>query len=145
MESLLHSEVIDEVAAAEGDERERVAELNLMAGKRAKNASAYASALKYLIAGAGLVAEDSWERRYDLAFAIELNRAECEFLIGDLAAAEARLSALSHRTGNLFTDVLVIGSGVAGAAGVAGVVDSARPFATRLRLAVRGSGHSHAR
>ena len=83
------------------EERERVAELNLMAGKRAKSASACSSALKYLIAGAGLVAEDCWERRYDLAFALELHRAECEFLIGDLATAEERLSRLSRRTDSL--------------------------------------------
>src|SRR5216684_561462 len=34
------------------DEREQLAELNLIAGKRAKASTAYASALKYLIAGA---------------------------------------------------------------------------------------------
>jgi predicted ATPase/signal transduction histidine kinase len=88
------------------EEREQVAELNLRAGKRAKNASAYASALKYLVAGAELV-EDCWERRYDLAFALELNRAECEFLIGDLVAAEERLLRLSHRTGNLVDEAAV--------------------------------------
>ena len=36
------------------EERERVAELNLIAGKRAKVSTAYASALNYLIAGAGI-------------------------------------------------------------------------------------------
>ncbi|MER8447646.1 AAA family ATPase [Mesorhizobium sp. M1066] len=95
-----------EMIAAQA-ERDRVAELNLMAGKRAQNASAYASALKYFIAGAALVTEDCWERRYDLAFALELRRAECEFLIGDLAAAEARLSALSRRTVNLVDEAAV--------------------------------------
>ena len=76
-----------------------MAELNLVAGKRAKAATAYASALNYFVAGA-LAAEDCWERRYDLAFALELHRAECEFLTGDLAAAEERLSALSRRAAN---------------------------------------------
>jgi signal transduction histidine kinase/GAF domain-containing protein len=88
-------------------EREQVAELNLMAGKRAKNASAYSSALKYLTAGAGLMAEDCWERLYDLAFALELHRAECEFLIGDLAAAEERLLRLSRRTRSLADEAAV--------------------------------------
>ena len=37
------------------DEREQLAELNLIAGKRAKASTAYASALKYLIAGASTV------------------------------------------------------------------------------------------
>ena len=89
------------------EERDQVAELNLMAGKRAKNASAYASALKYLVTGAGLVAKDCSERRYDLTFALELHRAECEFLIGDLAAAEERLLRLSRHTGNLADEAAV--------------------------------------
>ena len=37
------------------DEREQVAELNLIAGKRAKASTAYASALRYFIAGAAPV------------------------------------------------------------------------------------------
>ena len=46
------------------DEREQLAELNLMAGQRAKASTAYASALTYLIAGAALLADDGWERRH---------------------------------------------------------------------------------
>ncbi len=79
------------------DEREQLAELNLIAGKRAKASTAYTSALTYLVAGAALLAEDSWQRRHELAFALELNRAECEFLTGALAEAEQRLTALSAR------------------------------------------------
>ena len=76
-------------------EREQLAELNLIAGQRAKASAAYASALAYLTAGAALLAEDCWERRHELAFALELNRAECEFLTGALTEAEQRLAALS--------------------------------------------------
>ncbi|SIO47501.1 PAS domain S-box-containing protein [Bradyrhizobium erythrophlei] len=79
------------------DERYQLAEFNLIAGKRAKASTAYASALKYLIAGAALLADDCWERRHELAFSLEINRAECEFLTGELAAAEQRLAALSTR------------------------------------------------
>ena len=79
------------------DEREQLAELNLIAGKRAKLSTAYASALTYLVAGAALLAEDCWERRHELIFALELERAECEFLTGALAEAEQRLAALSTR------------------------------------------------
>jgi PAS domain S-box-containing protein len=79
------------------DEREQLAELNLIAGRRAKASTAYASALTYLVAGAALLAEDSWERRHELTFALELNRAECELLTGALAEAEQRLTALSAR------------------------------------------------
>ena len=79
------------------DEREQLAELNLMAGKRAKRSTAYASALTYLVAGAALLADDAWEERHELSFALELHRAECEFLTGALAEAERRLAALSAR------------------------------------------------
>src|SRR6202048_836237 len=75
--------------------REPLAELNLLAGQRAKATTAYASALTYLTAGAALLPEDSWERRHELTFALELNRAECEFLTGALAEAEERSTALS--------------------------------------------------
>ena len=43
------------------------------------------------------MAEDAWERRYDLIFALELGRAECEFLTGALTEAEQRLTVLSTR------------------------------------------------
>jgi PAS domain S-box-containing protein len=79
------------------DEREQVAELNLLAGKRAKASAAYASALKYLTAGAALLPDDAWECRHELSFELELHRAECEFLTGALAEAEQRLTTLSAR------------------------------------------------
>jgi PAS domain S-box-containing protein len=82
-------------------ERDRVAELNLIAGKRAKTSTAYASALNYLAAGRALLTEDSWERQYELTFSIEYHQAECEVLTADLAAAEQRLIMLSRRAGNL--------------------------------------------
>jgi PAS domain S-box-containing protein len=79
------------------EEREQLAELNLIAGNRAKAATAYDSALLYLNAGATLLQPDCWERRRQLAFALELNRSECEFLTGVLAEAEQRLISLSAR------------------------------------------------
>ena len=78
-------------------EREQLAALNLLAGERAKASTAYVSALNYLTAGAALLAEDCWVRRRELPFALELNRAECEFLTGALAEAEQRLAVLSAR------------------------------------------------
>jgi PAS domain S-box-containing protein len=82
------------------DEREQAAELNLIAGKRAKAATAYSSALNYFIAGAALLADDCWERQRELIFPLELQRAECEFLTGDLATAEKRLTLLSSYAAN---------------------------------------------
>src|SRR5262249_15230113 len=79
------------------EEREQLAEFNLIAGKRAKASTAYVSALNYLVAGAALLSDDEWKPRPDLIFALELQRAECEFLTGELVAAEARLTMLSSR------------------------------------------------
>jgi serine/threonine protein kinase len=79
------------------EERERVAELNLTAGKRAKASSAYAAALQYFTTGRALLADNDWGRCYRLAFNLELNRAECEYLTGQFPSAEERLSALSQR------------------------------------------------
>ena len=96
------------------EEREQVADLNLRAGKRARTSTAYASALTYFAAGRALLRDDCWERQYPLAFDLELHLAECEFLTGELAAAEKRLSVLVGRA----VDVVL------------------RAAVTRLRLAV---------
>ena len=89
------------------EERDQLAELNLIAGKRAKGSSAYASALTYLNAGAALLAEDSWEQRHELTFALDLNRAECEFLTGQTQVTEERLTALSKRAATTVEHAIV--------------------------------------
>jgi PAS domain S-box-containing protein len=89
------------------EERERVAELNLIAGQRAQTSTAYASALAYFSAGHGLLTENSWESRYPLMFALEFHRAECEFLSSDLRAAEQRLAELANRAAALVDSAAV--------------------------------------
>jgi predicted ATPase len=79
------------------EEQERVAELNLAAGRRARRATAYGSALAYFVAGTALLGDDAWAHRHALVFALELGRAECEYLTGALAAAEERLAMLAER------------------------------------------------
>jgi PAS domain S-box-containing protein len=88
-------------------EREQVAELNLVAGKRAKSATAYASALRYLTTGRTLLGENAWEECHQRTFQLELNRAECEYLTGKLALAEEHLSALSTRAQSIFESAAV--------------------------------------
>jgi predicted ATPase/signal transduction histidine kinase/FixJ family two-component response regulator len=84
-----------------GEEREQLAEFNLIAARRAKAATAYASALNYLATGAALLPSDAWECRGELTFALDLHRAECEFLTGALVEAEARLAELTSRASSL--------------------------------------------
>jgi PAS domain S-box-containing protein len=78
-------------------EAERVADLNLVAGRRARSSTAYDAALKYLRAGRALLVEETWEHNYALAFAIECLVAECELLTADRVAAEKRMLDLVHR------------------------------------------------
>ena len=82
-------------------ERQKVAELNLLAGRRAKMATAFAMALAHFSAGEAMLAEDRWERYYALSFALALHRAECEFLTGEQAAAKTRLAELAGRAATL--------------------------------------------
>jgi predicted ATPase len=77
------------------EEREQLAEFNLIAGKRAHASSAYVSALNYLTAGAALLTEDGWQPRRELSFAMELATAHCEFASGAITEAEKRLLTLS--------------------------------------------------
>ena len=82
----------------------RLAELNLIAGRRKFLADYFFKAsarFKYLITGAELLGDHAWERRRDLAFALQLERAGCELLTGALAAADERLTALSGRAVNM--------------------------------------------
>jgi predicted ATPase/signal transduction histidine kinase len=99
-------EIVNQFARAlpaidDPSEQALVAERYLAAGKRAKTSSAYASALAYLAAGRALLEEDSWTRRYQLTFELEVNRAECEIVGGELAVAEERLAQLMAHAATL--------------------------------------------
>jgi PAS domain S-box-containing protein len=91
------------------EEREQLAEFNLLAGRRAQASSAYVSALNYLTAGAALLTGDGWQPRRELSFAVELARAHCEFASGAIAEAEKRLRTLSTRAVTTAERVAVAG------------------------------------
>jgi predicted ATPase/signal transduction histidine kinase len=78
-------------------ERDRLAELNLLAGQRAKSTGAYTSGAQYFSAGSALLGNDAWERSHDLAFGLELGASECQYLSGKRDEAEQTLSILAHR------------------------------------------------
>lgn len=88
------------VGLVTAEERVAVAELNLAAGRRAKESTAYSSALAYLAAGRALLTESAWSNCYELMFGLELLTAECELLAGDTAASENRFSFLARRAAN---------------------------------------------
>ncbi|MFP3794771.1 AAA family ATPase [Paraburkholderia sp. SIMBA_027] len=75
--------------------RLRVGLLNLRAAQRARAASAYATALNYLVAGSEILDETAWQTHYREKFSLELLLAECTFLAGNPGDAESRLRALA--------------------------------------------------
>jgi predicted ATPase/signal transduction histidine kinase len=61
-------------------EKEEIARLNLKAGQKAKAATAYEAAVKYLDTGLKQLSSDCWEKQYDLTLALYEEIVEAEFL-----------------------------------------------------------------
>lgn len=86
----------------DSEERQKLANLNLVAAQKAKAGMAFDPALKYLAAGVGLLDDDSWRTQYPLTFALHLELSECQNLIGNFDAAEALFDeTLQHARTNL--------------------------------------------
>ncbi|WP_392480868.1 AAA family ATPase [Nostoc sp. C110] len=64
----------------EPGEREHLARLNLIAGCKAKNSTAYATAVEYLKVAMLLLPINAWQSSYDLALAVYESAAEAEYL-----------------------------------------------------------------
>jgi PAS domain S-box-containing protein len=79
---------------SEWPEKVRAAELNLVAGRKAKASTAYGAASTYLAAGIGVLSDDGWQRCYDLTLNLFLERAECEILSSNLEQAAGLVEAL---------------------------------------------------
>jgi predicted ATPase/signal transduction histidine kinase/tRNA A-37 threonylcarbamoyl transferase component Bud32 len=64
-------------------EKLELAKLNLMAGKKAKLATAYEASVRYLNIGLELITVDSWHSDYTLTLSLHVEAAEAEYLIGN--------------------------------------------------------------
>ncbi|MCU0846471.1 MAG: trifunctional serine/threonine-protein kinase/ATP-binding protein/SpoIIE family protein phosphatase [Spirochaetes bacterium] len=73
---------------ASDSERMKIAGLNLLAGKKAKDSTAYSSARNYLKAAVSLLDSKSWYSEYRTTFEIHRELMECEYLNGNFADAE---------------------------------------------------------
>jgi diguanylate cyclase (GGDEF)-like protein/PAS domain S-box-containing protein len=70
-------------------EKIELAQLNLAAGKKAKNATAYTVAEQYLNLGLNNLSEKAWKTDYDLTLSLYKEKAEVEYLNGDFEKSEA--------------------------------------------------------
>ena len=66
------------------DEREKLANLNLDAGRKAKASAAYRPAFGYLQAGINLLEDQPWQNQYELTLALYSEFTEAAYLMGDL-------------------------------------------------------------
>lgn len=61
-------------------EKDKLARLNLIAGRKAKNAAAYETAIKYIEIGLELLSSQSWDTQYELILAIHVEAVELQYL-----------------------------------------------------------------
>ena len=79
-------------------ERDRLAELNLVAGRKAKAATAYDAATHYFATGASLLPSDDPDHpQAAVSFELGLELASCELLTGQFEASKTRLTLLEAR------------------------------------------------
>lgn len=77
-----------------------LAELNLLAGQKAKLSNAFDSALKYIGLGVELLTDDSWSSHYQLAFELHLEQAICLHLTGEIVTAENLFTTIVEKAQN---------------------------------------------
>jgi len=75
-------------------EKQQLARLNLRAGKKAKNSTAYNTAYKYLSLGISILPANSWQNDYRLTWKLHLEAAECALLCGYFQAMQ-RLNSIA--------------------------------------------------
>jgi predicted ATPase/tRNA A-37 threonylcarbamoyl transferase component Bud32 len=88
-------------------ERDEIAKLNLMAGKKAKAATAYVAAVDYLNTGLNLLNVDSWQSNYDLTLALHEEAAEAAYLNGDFPKMEQLAEEVLNRAKTVLDKVKV--------------------------------------
>ncbi len=92
-------------AIADPDERDRLIGLNLLAGRRAKSASAFGRAAEYLQIGIDLLPDGAWTTHYTLTRDLYTEAAECYYLSGDFDRMEALIAILLDRAQDLLEKV----------------------------------------
>jgi PAS domain S-box-containing protein len=88
-------------------DRDELAQLNLIAGEKAKASTAYNSALRYFQTGLDLLADNCWQTQYDLTLALYSLAAETAYLNGRLEQMEQLVSRVLENVRTLEAKIKV--------------------------------------
>jgi len=88
-------------------ERDKLAELNLLAGQKAKAATAYSAAVEYFNVGRKLLAIDSWQSQYKLTLILHNEAVEATFLSGDFEQMQRLAEVVLQQAKTLLDQVKV--------------------------------------
>ncbi|NET37986.1 MAG: AAA family ATPase, partial [Cyanothece sp. SIO1E1] len=88
-------------------ERDQLARLNLMAGRKAIASTAQTAALGYFSLGLQLLTADSWQQHYDLTLALHEAAAEAAYLCGDFDQMERLIEVVLQTAQTLLDKVKV--------------------------------------
>ncbi|MGL5061142.1 MAG: ATP-binding sensor histidine kinase [Microcoleus sp.] len=92
---------------AEPRERDELAELNLIAGRKAKNSTACEAAQNYLTVGIELLNSDNWQQHYNLSLALYEDAAEVMYLNGNFEEMERLAETVIQQANTLLDKIKV--------------------------------------
>ncbi|MEO9871770.1 AAA family ATPase [Ekhidna sp.] len=76
------------------EEKELIADLNLRAGLKARDSSAFQPSFKYFETGIGLLKSNHWESQYELSLGLYTEAAESAYNMGEFEPMEEKLNAV---------------------------------------------------
>ncbi|NEO55549.1 MAG: AAA family ATPase [Okeania sp. SIO3B5] len=86
---------------------DELANLNLIAGRKAKAATAYEAAVSYLTLGKNLVGKEGWSNNYDLTLAVYVELAAAEYLNLNFERSENLCDLVMEKAENVIEQVPV--------------------------------------
>ncbi|MBH8575527.1 AAA family ATPase [Nostocaceae cyanobacterium CENA369] len=92
---------------SEQTQRDELAQLNLIASRKAKNSTAYQAAREYVTVALSLLAENTWQQQYEMTLTLHELAAEIALLNGNFEAMEQFIDTVIQQAHSLLEKVNV--------------------------------------